>query len=61
VHGVGEASTASVESRQNIVNHIVSARGGETFSLLEGTMLFGGKMHIKFGGKMHIRFGGKMH
>jgi hypothetical protein len=52
---------ASVESRHSIVNHIVSARGGETLSPWEATMRFGGKMHIKFGGKMHIRFGGKMH
>jgi hypothetical protein len=61
VRWVGEASLVSVESRHSIVNHIVSARGGENLSLREGTMRFGGKMHIKFGGKMHIRFGGKMH
>ena len=61
VREVGEASLASVESRHSIVNHILSACGGETLSFLEGTMRFGGKMHIKFGGKMHIRCGGKMH
>jgi hypothetical protein len=61
VDGVGEARQAFIESRHTIVNLKLSACGGGTFSRLEGTMRFGGKMHIKFGGKMHIKFGGKMH
>ncbi len=61
MRGIGEANLASVESRHKIVNHFLSAGGGETLRPREGIMRFGGKMHIRFGGKMHIRFGGKMH
>ena len=62
VRWVGEASLASVESRHSIVNHIVSACGGETLSLGGKVMIsFAGKMHIRTAGKMHISFAGKMH
>jgi hypothetical protein len=58
---VAEAGLASVESHHTIVNHKLSARGWRTFSDLEGTMSYCGKMHLDTCGKMHLDTCGKMH